>query len=151
MLLLQSCVSVISANLHVMPQGAPYQTLSVPAASWQGVGLTDMALPAKGSYNAIATAQNGHVSGEALQLVLWFRVDPQCLFRMSIQHTKACTIIEKAVIPSLCFCFALCCSPSAGRTAGSAVVPLGGSSVRVGIKAVVLAGISVGPTRGFSA
>ncbi|KAL3139232.1 hypothetical protein ABBQ32_006000 [Trebouxia sp. C0010 RCD-2024] len=42
-------------------QGAPYQTLSVPAASWQGVGLTDMALPAKGSYNAIATAQNGHV------------------------------------------------------------------------------------------
>lgn len=59
----------ILVSVHVMPQGAPYQTLSVPAASWQGVGLTDMALPAKGPYNAIATAQNGHVSGDALQLV----------------------------------------------------------------------------------
>ena len=45
----------------MMLQGAPYQTLSVPSASWQGVGLTDVVLPAKGPYNAIATAQNGHV------------------------------------------------------------------------------------------
>ena len=45
-----------------MLQGSPYQTLSVPAAAWQGVGLTDMALPGKGPYNAMATAQNGHVS-----------------------------------------------------------------------------------------
>ncbi len=43
-------------------QGSPYQTLSVPGATWNGVGLTDMALPAKGPYNAMATAQNGHVS-----------------------------------------------------------------------------------------
>ncbi|DBA71631.1 hypothetical protein WJX79_004770 [Trebouxia sp. C0005] len=42
-------------------QGSPYQTLSVPGATWNGVGLTDMALPAKGPYNAMATAQNGHV------------------------------------------------------------------------------------------
>lgn len=35
--------------------------LSVPSASWQGIGLTDIALPAKGPYSAIATAQNGHV------------------------------------------------------------------------------------------
>lgn len=44
-----------------MLQGSPYQMLSVPSASWQGVGLTDMALPAKVPYCAIATAQNGHV------------------------------------------------------------------------------------------
>lgn len=55
----------------MMLQGAPYQMLNVPAASWQGVGLTDMALPAKGPYNAIATAQNGHVSRQALQPVPW--------------------------------------------------------------------------------
>lgn len=45
----------------MMLQGAPYQMLSVPSASWQGAGLTDMALPAKGPYSAIATAVDGHV------------------------------------------------------------------------------------------
>ena len=47
-------------------QGAPYQTLSVPGGTWNGVGLTDVALPANGPYNAMATAQNGHVSSTLL-------------------------------------------------------------------------------------
>lgn len=55
----------------IVLQGSPYQTLSVPAASWQGVGLTDMALPSKGPYNAMATAQNGHVSVPATCFLLY--------------------------------------------------------------------------------
>ncbi len=54
--------SCIEREVYCSLQGSPYQTLSVPGATWNGVGLTDMALPAKGPYNAMATAQNGHVS-----------------------------------------------------------------------------------------
>ena len=43
-------------------QGAPYQALSVPGSLWNGVGLTDVALPAKGPYSVIATGHDGHVS-----------------------------------------------------------------------------------------
>ena len=99
-----------------MLQGTPYQMLSVPSASWQGVGLTDLALPAKGRYCAIATAQNGHVR-DCMQFVSLYPMESHDRFllfsklnsgyyrqMLSMQLSWKHSMLVACLCSSLCGC-----------------------------------------------